>query len=204
MFTRSIGDGIELRLLEERHAPALFAAVDRNRHRLREWLGWVDGTCSEEDSREFIRVALAGFRDGEVLHLGIWEGARLVGGAGHHRIDRLNRNTSIGYWLDAAAEGKGIVTRTCEALLDYLIFEQGLHRVEIRCATANTRSCAVAARLGFAREGVLREAEWAGGRFHDVVVWSILEGEWKPPALRQPWRSASASPSPGSASPAAG
>jgi ribosomal-protein-serine acetyltransferase len=50
--------------------------------------------------------------------------------------------------------------------------------VEIRCATGNTRSCAIPERLGFSREGVLREAEWVNGRFLDLVVWSLLEQDY--------------------------
>ncbi len=179
MFPCDIGEGIELRPLEACHAEDVYRTVDRNRARLRPWLPWVDVTRAAEDCRAFIRTAQAQQAAGEALHLGIWEGARLIGGAGYRAIDRANRSTSIGYWLDAAAEGRGIVTRASAALVNHLIREKGLHRVEIRCAVGNTRSCAVPARLGFTRDGVLREAEWAGGRFHDVVVWSVLEHEWK-------------------------
>ena len=61
-----------------------------------------------------------------------------------------------------------------------------MHRVEIRCATGNTRSCAIPARLGFTREGVLREAEIVGGRFLDLVVWSLLEQDYQDLAARWP------------------
>lgn len=194
MLTRAIGDGIELRLLEERHADDVFAAVERNRARLRKWLNWVDRTHSAEDILAYIRMARGQFAAGEALHLGIWEGACFIGGAGHHAIDPVSKNTSLGYWLDADAEGRGIVTRTCEALLDYLFGELRLHRVEIRCAAGNTRSCAVPERLGFTREAVLREAEWAEDRYNDLVVWSILDDEWavrrpsSPPAAASRWR----------------
>lgn len=186
MFTRALGEGIELRLLEERDAEELFCTVDRNRARLRPWLNWVDRTVSAEDCRGFIRLAREQFAAREAMHVGIWEGGQLIGGSGHHRIDWTSRNTSIGYWLDSAAEGRGVVTRTCAVLLDYLFGELGLHRVEIRCATANTRSCAVPERLGFTREGILRQAEWAGDRYNDLVVWSILADEWEAPVLKPP------------------
>ena len=86
---------------------------------------------------------------------------------------------SIGYWLDAAFEGRGIATRCCRAMLDYAFGTMGMHRVEIRCATHNERSCAIPARLGFTREGILREAEWVHDAYHDLVIWSILSSEWK-------------------------
>jgi len=64
-------------------------------------------------------------------------------------------------------------------MLDYLFEELGLHRVEIRCGTGNTRSCAIPERLGFTREGLLREAEWVNDRWLDLLVWGMLEVEWR-------------------------
>lgn len=179
MFPRAIGDGIELRPLEECHAEALYRLVERNRARLRIWLPWVDTTRAVADCLEFIRTARAQRAAGEALHLGIWAGGQLAGGTGYRAIDRANRSASIGYWLDGEAEGRGIVTRSTAALTDHLIREMAVHRVEIRCAVGNTRSCAVPARLGFTREGVLRQAEWVNDRFQDLVVWSMLAHEWK-------------------------
>ena len=162
----------------------MFAAVDRNRQHLRRWLPWVDRSHSPEDIGIFLEHSLAAFARGEELHAGIWIRGQLAGSVGHHKIDAPNRSTSIGYWLDAAAEGKGVMTRCCRALLQHLFVERGLHRVEIRCATGNTRSCAIPARLGFAREGVLREAEWVNDRFYDLVVWSLLEQDYFAAAAR--------------------
>jgi len=57
--------------------------------------------------------------------------------------------------------------------------EFGLNRIEIRCATGNHRSCAIPKRLGFTREGVLRDAEWLYDHFLDLAVYGMLEREWK-------------------------
>ena len=178
MFRCPVDADIEIRLFEPEHIPQMFAAVERNRQHLRRWLPWVDRTLTPEDIRGFVEQTLAAFERGEELHAGVWIGGTLAGAVGHHRIDAASRNTSIGYWLDSAAEGKGIMTRCCRAMLRYLFAERGLHRVEIRCATGNTRSCAIPARLGFTREGVLREAEWVNDRYFDLVVWSMLEQDY--------------------------
>ena len=62
------------------------------------------------------------------------------------------------------------MTSSCAALLDYLFGELELHRVTIQCGTGNRRSCAIPERLGFTREGMLREAEVAEGRELPVLV----------------------------------
>ncbi len=60
--------------------------------------------------------------------------------------------------------------------------EMDLNRMEIRCAAGNTRSIAVAKRLGMVYEGTLREAERLGDGYVDHVIHSILKREffsWK-------------------------
>jgi ribosomal-protein-serine acetyltransferase len=71
------------------------------------------------------------------------------------------------------------MTQCCAAMLDYLFHEAKLHRVCIRCATGNTRSCAIPERLGFRREGLEREAELLGDRWVDLWNWAVLEDEWR-------------------------
>jgi ribosomal-protein-serine acetyltransferase len=65
-------------------------------------------------------------------------------------------------------------------LLAYLFGELDLHRVVIQCGTENHRSCAIPQRLGFTKEGVLRQAQWVSGRWIDLNVWSLLRSEWTP------------------------
>ena len=180
MFRREVGDGIEVCALEESDAAELFAAVERNRERLGRWLFWVHETHSTGDIRTFIRQTMIQYAARHGLHCGIRVNGALVGGIGCRVVESRNHSASIGYWLDAAFEGRGIATRCSRAMLDYAFGEMRMHRVEIRCATHNERSCAIPARLGFTREGVLREAEWVYDGYHDLVVWSMLAGEWKP------------------------
>jgi ribosomal-protein-serine acetyltransferase len=110
----------------------------------------------------------------------IWVDGALCGSLGCHPIDWANRTSSIGYWIAPDRQGRGVVTKSCAVILDYLYEELGLHRVEIRCGTGNLRSCAIPERLGFRREGVAREAQWVSGRWIDLVVWSMLREEWRP------------------------
>lgn len=180
MFQHEVGHGIELRALNEADAPELFAAVERNRERLGRWLFWVHETRATADVRNFIRETLIQHAARQGLQCSIRVQGAIAGGIGCRIVEPRNRSASIGYWLDAALEGRGIVTRCCRPMLDYAFGPLGMHRVEIRCATHNERSCAVPARLGFTREGVLREAEWVRDSYHDLVIWSLLAHEWNP------------------------
>ena len=83
----------------------------------------------------------------------------------------------MGYWLDKEAQGTGLMTRSCSALLEHAFAELDLNRVEIRCAVDNARSRAIPERLGFRLEGQLRQAEWLYDRFVDHAVYGLLARE---------------------------
>jgi ribosomal-protein-serine acetyltransferase len=177
-FYLKIDDGLELRLLEERHAEAVFAVVDRNRAYLRQWLPWLELSVSADDTRNFIRKSLNEFANGEGLVAGVWENGRVIGAIGYNFIDRSNRIAHIGYWLTSERQGKGVMTRACRAMIDYAFSELKLNRIEIRCATGNTKSCAIPQRLGFKKEGVQRQAEWLYDNFVDLEIYGMLASEW--------------------------
>ena len=179
MFEKKIQAGVFLRLLEERHAPAAFAAVERDRAYLRKWLPWVDQTTEVDYTANFIKMSLEQFARNDGLAAGIWCGDELVGTIGTHKIDWLNRRVEIGYWIAQRFQGRGIVTAACRALIDHAFSEWKLNRVEIHCASANDKSCAIAKRLGFQFEGVLRHAQLVNGEYHDIEIYSMLWREWK-------------------------
>lgn len=174
MFRQSVGEGAELRRLEERDAGELFALIEQNRERLY----WLPDGYSLEDARRFIRLWLEKDSEGKGFKAGIRCGVVLAGSVGFNNIDRQNGSVSLGYWLAAPFEGRGLVARSCRALIGHAFGGLGLNRVEIRCASGNLKSRAVAERLGFTLEGVLREAERVRGRREDQVVYGLLAGEW--------------------------
>jgi len=76
------------------------------------------------------------------------------------------------------------MTEAVAAMVDHAFAEWGLNRVEIRLDVENARSRALAERLGFTREGVLRQAMWVARDFHDDAVYSMLAGEWRERSAR--------------------
>jgi ribosomal-protein-serine acetyltransferase len=180
VFRRSLSQGVEIKLYEPQDAEAVFASVEQDRAYLGEWLPWVERTRSAADVLQFITgVVTPQWLDDRGPNCGIFVEGELAGSIGCHAIDWQNRSCSLGYWISSRHQGRGIITRAVAAMLDYLFSELQLHRAVIQCGTGNHRSCAVPGRLGFTREGVAREAEWVSGRWIDLVVWSILDSEWK-------------------------
>jgi ribosomal-protein-serine acetyltransferase len=179
MFQKSIRDGMCLKLMEERHAPEIFAVVDRERTYLREWLPWVDMSTEVEHTLNFIKTSLKQFAGNDGFSAGIWSGDELIGGIGTHKIDWLNRRVEIGYWIARQFQGRGIVTDACRAVIDHAFQEWKLNRVEIHCAPGNEKSCAIPKRLGFLFEGTLREAQLVNGKYLDISVYAMLARDWE-------------------------
>jgi len=178
MLTYSFAEGAELRLLEHHHADELFALIGHNRSYLRRWLPEGDVQKSLDDCKAVIKSSLEQLAGNHGFTLGIWWEGHLAGIIGAANIDKENRSAMLGYWLGENFQGRGLMTGACRTVVDYLFSELKLQRVEIRCATNNPKSCAVPKRLGFSKEGVLRQAQAFDDRFLDLEVYSLLAGEW--------------------------
>jgi ribosomal-protein-serine acetyltransferase len=167
--------GEHLRPLEESDAGALFALTDANRAHLEPWLPWMTATRSPDDTLQFIRATRRQVAADEGVQFAIVDGDGAIAGVvGFHRFDWQNRATTIGYWLAADRQGRGLMTEAVRALVDHAFVARGLHRVEISAAVGNARSRAIPQRLGFREEGVRRDAERHGERYLDLVVYARL------------------------------
>ena len=164
--------------LELHDADELFRVTDRNRTYLRQWLPWLDNITRPEDTRAFIRAARAQASQNNGTQLALRLDGRIAGIVGHHQIDWRNRLTSVGYWVSEPHQGRGLVTAATRALVNHAFGEARLNRVEIRCAVGNYKSRAIPERLGFRREGLLRDAEWLYDQFVDHIVYGMVARDW--------------------------
>jgi ribosomal-protein-serine acetyltransferase len=170
-------DSLGIRPLEADDADELHALIEANPD-LAEWMPWA----AEQDlaaTERFVAGAEKQLSEKNGFQAKILSEGKIVGVVGFHSVDRVNRNTSIGYWLAEHARGRGIMTTAVRALVDHAFSQWDLHRLEIHCAPENHRSRAIPERLGFREEARLRETELVGGRYLDSVVYGLLEGEWE-------------------------
>jgi RimJ/RimL family protein N-acetyltransferase len=84
----------------------------------------------------------------------------------------------IGFTLATAYQKRGYATEAVSAVLDRLFRVQGLHRVMGECDARNTRSAALMERLGFTREGLLRQQTFLKGEWTDDLLYGLLAPEW--------------------------
>jgi ribosomal-protein-serine acetyltransferase len=168
---------VELRELRDADLEELQALTERNRPLLAEWLRWARDQTPQR-TREFIRAARARETADDGLERAVVVDGHIVGMVGVPFIDWPNRRAEIGYWLDEAHQGRGLMADAVRQVLAHAFQTWKLNRVEIRTDVENRASRALAERLGFSYEGVLRQAYFVGDRYSDDAIYSLLRCEW--------------------------
>src|SRR5262245_21830836 len=95
------------------------------------------------------------------------------------RIDREHRRCELGYILRRDLWGRGLATEALTAVLTHAFGPLGLHRVEADIDPRNAASLRLVERLGFTREGHLRERYFVAGDIQDSVIYGLLAPDWR-------------------------
>lgn len=174
-----VGDGIVLREPEESDAEDLLVLINDNRALLAPWMPWLAQMRDVTDSLSYIRFSREGNRDGRFLNLLICVDGFPVGVLCFFALEPAMRRGEIGYWLGTAWQGRGIMRRACQTLIDYGFTHLNLYRIQIACAVDNRPSRALPEHLGFTLEGILHGREWVGERVLDHAVYGLLLPQWR-------------------------
>jgi ribosomal-protein-serine acetyltransferase len=178
MFYCTINDVTELRLIGHEHRDDLYQSLDSNREYLRPWHPWVDAIRTAADAERAINLWQMQQANNRGFYAGIWHRGRFCGVINHLTVDWTNRSTSLSYWLDAAHQGQGIMTACCRGMIQHGFGAWKLNRIAIECATENARSRAIAERLGFKLEGIVRGIEWLHDHFADHALYGLLRSDY--------------------------
>lgn len=179
MFIHKVDEEISLKLIELNDAERIFELIDPSRSYLREWLPWLDTSTKVEDTKEFIKSCLKGYAENKSITTVILYNEKIVGLASFNSINWSNKTAYIGYWLGEGYQGKGIMTKAVKALTNYAFKHLKLNKVEIRAAVENKKSRSIPERLGFVKEGTIRQAEWLYDHYVDHIVYGMLKDEWE-------------------------
>ncbi len=172
--------GVVLRRYHESDIDGLYAAIEENRDHLRPHMPWADE--SRDEFIAFVTDSIAQWNRGADRNYAIVDDASgcYLGACGLH--DRVGADgREIGYWLVAAATGRGIVTAAARALTATALAIHGVSRVEIHCDEANVRSAAVARRLSYRLDRIEIDRISAPGDLGRSMIW-----EWPPTGAADP------------------
>ena len=114
------------------------------------------------------------------LAIVIKDGDRHIGNCGFNEIDYVNRNAVFGILIgEKDVWGHGYGPEATQLILKHGFEELGLHRIGLDVYSHNARAIRVYEKAGFVREGTLRESYFRNGVYHDTIVMSVLESEWR-------------------------
>ena len=165
------------RLVTEDDAPVLAELLRVNRDFLAPWEPIRDDdTHTVEGQRATIRSALERYRQGiTVPHVILDEEDRVVGRTTLNDIVRGPfQSCHLGYWLDAASNGRGLATAAVRDMIRVAFEEQGLHRIQAGTLLHNVRSQRVLERNGFVRFGVAPAYLNIAGQWQDHALYQLV------------------------------
>lgn len=103
----------------------------------------------------------------------------LMGTVTVYQWDRDNRHAEVGFMLGRAHWGRGYAQEAVRAVLRFALEAMDLHRVEADTHPDNAASLRLLERLGFRREGLLRERWFTYGAWSDSVLLGMLRAEFE-------------------------
>lgn len=119
-----------------------------------------------------------------VFGIAVRETDALIGVTGLHQIDCKNRRAVFGIVIGEKSEwGKGYGTEATALITGYAFETLNLNRVSLRVYEDNKRGIRAYERVGFKKEGILRQDIYREGRYWDTITMAILREEWE--ALKQ-------------------
>ncbi len=129
-------------------------------------MSFVDRMQTVEFAQNFVKVTIQKNKDGIEFAFVIIENNNVIGRVGVYKIDDQNKIGEIGYWLAENYQGKGIMTQSVKAIIDFCFSNLQLNRLEIKCGVENVKSNAIPEKLNFTKEGVIKQGE----RLHDTYI----------------------------------
>jgi [ribosomal protein S5]-alanine N-acetyltransferase len=131
-------------------------------------------------AQELLAVIRDGFQRKTLFQWGIslYRDNTVIGTCTLYHIDTRNRRAEIGYALGSKYWKNGFMQEALRLLIDYCFNSLNFHRLEADIDPLNAASIKLVERLGFQKEGYLRERWLVGGNAQDSLIYGLLKNDW--------------------------
>ena len=174
---------VTLRNLIEDDLPALFD-IFSHPEVMRYWSAPPMADVGEAE--RLLRDIQSGYADGSFLQLGIERNQDhlLMGTCTLFSFHTVSRRAEIGYALGRSHWGKGFMHEALRLLVDYAFGTLDLNRLEADIDPRNSASRKTLERLGFIKEGHLRQRWIVNGEISDTDFYGLLHKDWMASTIR--------------------
>ncbi len=164
-----------LKATEPSHAGGLFEETRDSLRELEAWLPWAVG-ASRSTSLAFARSVAQRWDADSGWGFTIFFRGRV---AGHIELRLMEAPDTgeLGYWLRSDLTGRGLASEAGAGLVRFGFEEIGLRRIQLLAGVDNLASRRVAEKLGFKREGLLRDGSRGTRGHYDAYVYGLLRGD---------------------------
>jgi len=130
------------------------------------------------ESRKLIQHFESRFQDKKGIRWGISlkKQNEIIGTIGFNNFSKSHRAT-IGYDLQPAFWGKGIMKEVLTKVLDFGFHELEVNRIEAEVMKGNKQSVKLLEKMGFINEGLLRDWMFWEGKHYDMHMFALLKRE---------------------------
>ena len=169
-------DDFLIRKLKKSDASSLYKNV-KDKEIVRYTLN-IPHPYQKKDAAEFIGRSIKEWNEGKSYVFGIEIDKEIVGICSINNIDKESRHGTLGYWLGKKYWGQKFMSKAAKAVVDFGFKELKLHRIEVTHFAENIASQKIIQKLGFKLEGKEREKIFRFGRWHDHLLYGLLEQDF--------------------------
>jgi [ribosomal protein S5]-alanine N-acetyltransferase len=146
----------------------------------------TDRFISIEEAKKLIDMFQKNFYEKRSMRWGIVlkENNKFIGTLGLNGLQLKNKKAEIGYEIHPSYWRKGYTSEAIKEVLRYSYLELELNRIGAVVYVENEASSNLLEKLGFKKEGVLRDYLFQNNSFHTTSMFSLLKREWEPHAAK--------------------
>lgn len=143
--------------LDTTNPEALYQIISQNRSRLEDFFaGTVKFTKTLEDTTDYCKVIDSRVADKSYFPYIVSRNGLYIGLIDVKNIDWNIPKAELGYFIDSAFEGKGIISKAVAIVIDYITAEYKFKKLLCRVGSENLGSAKIAQKNGFELEGTIR------------------------------------------------
>lgn len=100
-------------------------------------------------------------------------------------LDLANRSATVGADIDLRFRRQGLATEAYRLIIEYLFNSLGLHRLQLVTLETNEIALGLYEKLGFQKEGIIRDSIYRDGKFNNLILMGLLQSEWLRTKIRK-------------------